>query len=413
MEWPRAHLVKVAEIIMGQSPPGDTYNNHRDGLPFFQGKADFGDRHPTTRKWCSTPNRIAESGDILLSVRAPVGPTNVASERCCIGRGLAAIRAHRSSLDQGYLRLLFQRLEPTLSLRGHGSTFAAIKRREVESLLVPLPPLSEQRRIVEILDQADRLRRLRAEADAKADRILPALYRKLFLVSGERWQKEALGAHLRKKKGALQSGPFGSHLHNSDFVEDGPVRVVGIDNVLDGEFSPGRDRRITEEKYLELKKYTLDVGDVLITIMGTIGRTCVFPSIDEPAICTKHVYRTQLDEHLDPEYVSASIRFAPAVRTQLGASITGQIVAGITSEDIRRLVLPIPPIELQKRFSDASSSLAVQREMWRRGGQRIERLFSNLLHHAFSGELTASWRRSHMKELLQEMEQQARALATV
>ena len=202
------------------------------------------------------------------------------------------------------------------------------------------------------------------------------------------------------------------HLHNSDFVEGGPIRVIGIDNVLDGEFSMGRNRRITEEKYRELKKYTLQPGDVLITIMGTIGRTCVFPAIDEPAICTKHVYRIQVDEHLDPQYASASIRFSPAVRSQLGASTTGQIVAGITSKGIRQLELQIPPIELQKDFAKANSALSLQRTFWRHSEQRLTRIFSNLLHRAFSGELTASWREAHMKELLQEMEQQARLLGT-
>jgi len=89
-----AKLQEVAEIIMGQSPPGDTYNETGDGLPFFQGKAEFGETCPTVKKWCNAPKKIAEAGDILMSVRAPVGPTNLASERCCIGRGLAAIRAN-------------------------------------------------------------------------------------------------------------------------------------------------------------------------------------------------------------------------------------------------------------------------------------------------------------------------------
>ena len=96
---------------------------------------------------------------------------------------------------------------------------AAINRTQLASVSVPVPALSEQCRIVEILDQADVLRRLRAEADAKAERILPALYRKMFLGSSEQWPKEPLGTHLRKKKGALQSGPFGSHFRAPDMMD--------------------------------------------------------------------------------------------------------------------------------------------------------------------------------------------------
>jgi type I restriction enzyme S subunit len=87
-----ARLGEVADIIMGQSPPGETYNQRGEGLPFFQGVADFNDRHPTPRVFCSAPSRIALPGDILLSVRAPIGRVNVADRVCAIGRGLSIIR---------------------------------------------------------------------------------------------------------------------------------------------------------------------------------------------------------------------------------------------------------------------------------------------------------------------------------
>ena len=180
MDWPHVRLSDIAQIVMGQSPPGETYNEIGDGLPFFQGKADFGDQYPTPRKWCSAPIRVAESGDILLSVRAPVGPTNVTRERACICRGLAAIRGNPARVEQNYLHYFSKQTEPALSIVGQGSTFAAIKSNDIVRLKVPLPPLPEQRRIANILDQADRLRRLRDDADAKAARILPALFIKMF-----------------------------------------------------------------------------------------------------------------------------------------------------------------------------------------------------------------------------------------
>lgn len=90
--WRRGILSDVCEIIMGQSPPGETYNESGDGLPFYQGNRDFGYRFPTARVFCSAPTRYAETGDVLISVRAPVGALNIAHERCCIGRGVAALR---------------------------------------------------------------------------------------------------------------------------------------------------------------------------------------------------------------------------------------------------------------------------------------------------------------------------------
>jgi len=89
--WSRVKLPEIANITMGQSPPGSTYNPNGAGLPFFQGKADFGQRFPTIRVWCTELRKTANKGDVLISVRAPVGPTNIAEQKCIIGRGLAAI----------------------------------------------------------------------------------------------------------------------------------------------------------------------------------------------------------------------------------------------------------------------------------------------------------------------------------
>ncbi|MCK4604345.1 MAG: restriction endonuclease subunit S, partial [Deltaproteobacteria bacterium] len=88
------------KVIMGQSPPSKTYNFEEIGLPFFQGKAEFGKMFPMPKKYCSEPTRIAEKNDVLISVRAPVGPTNLANTRCCIGRGLAAIRCEQKVLPR-------------------------------------------------------------------------------------------------------------------------------------------------------------------------------------------------------------------------------------------------------------------------------------------------------------------------
>jgi len=140
-------LGHIAEVIMGQSPPGDTYNTIANGLPFFQGKSEFGRESPIAAKWCSAPKKIAAPGDILISVRAPVGPTNLADQDCCIGRGLAAIRANRTVVDRDYLWLYLRRSEDELAQKGQGSTFEAINGDDLKKLVVPLPSLDCQRQI--------------------------------------------------------------------------------------------------------------------------------------------------------------------------------------------------------------------------------------------------------------------------
>ena len=151
-------LKDCATIIAGQSPESKYYNTEGIGIPFFQGKADFGELYPTVRVYCSQPTKIAEKDDILLSVRAPVGPTNLSPGRVCIGRGLAAIRPF-SDMSLRYLLYYFRFFESQLSAKGTGTTFKAITQATIKNLDVPVPPLPDQEHIVfrieELFSQLD------------------------------------------------------------------------------------------------------------------------------------------------------------------------------------------------------------------------------------------------------------------
>ncbi|MCD6411782.1 MAG: restriction endonuclease subunit S [Thermoplasmata archaeon] len=161
--WKWVRLGEIAEIIMGQSPPSETYNTEGKGLPFYQGKIDFGEKYPTPRVYCITPSKIAETNDILISVRAPVGPVNIANNKCGIGRGLAAIRVKKSfNLYVFYWLKYFE----DKWVRG-GTTFEAITKNNLfrHKLLIPFkngkPDLEEQKRIAAYLDKiAERQRKL-------------------------------------------------------------------------------------------------------------------------------------------------------------------------------------------------------------------------------------------------------------
>src|SRR5438876_3582707 len=137
---------------MGQSPPSSEYNENGEGLPFFQGKAEFTDLFPKVRKWCTAPTKIAEAEDILLSVRAPVGPTNLAPSLCCVGRGLAAIRPAKN-IQVRYVLYAIRAYNSSLTELGTGTTFAAISGDDVRAFEIPLAPSPEQIRIVSAIEQ--------------------------------------------------------------------------------------------------------------------------------------------------------------------------------------------------------------------------------------------------------------------
>ena len=140
--WEVKALGECFNLTMGQSPPGSTYNDDGEGLPFFQGNADFGFRYPEKRRSCTAPTRVAQPDDTLVSVRAPVGAINMAWERCCIGRGVAALRHNSGSIPFTYYSI--GALQPEIQqYEQTGTVFGAITRKQFETLntVEPMPEL--------------------------------------------------------------------------------------------------------------------------------------------------------------------------------------------------------------------------------------------------------------------------------
>ena len=145
-EWPTVKLDEVAEVVAGQSPRGEYYNEVGEGIPFYQGKTEFSDvsiRIP--RVWTTETTKIAEKGDILMSVRAPVGPVNLSTERVCIGRGLASIRAIR--INRMFLFYYLKSIEDDIKGNG-GAVFDSISKTKIMRLSVPFPSPEVQEQVV-------------------------------------------------------------------------------------------------------------------------------------------------------------------------------------------------------------------------------------------------------------------------
>ena len=138
LETTAGTLKDIADITMGQSPSGSSYNEDGNGEVFYQGRAEFGYRFPTRRLYTTEPKRMAEAGDVLLSVRAPVGDLNVAYERCCIGRGLGAI--HGRNGYQSFVLYTMFALRPQLDVyNGEGTVFGSINRNALNDMLIDIP----------------------------------------------------------------------------------------------------------------------------------------------------------------------------------------------------------------------------------------------------------------------------------
>ena len=131
--WQVTTIDEDFNLTMGQSPPGSTYNEDRSGIPFYQGRKDFGFRYPTRRVYCTAPKRFAKKGDTLVSVRAPVGDINMVEEKCCIGRGVAAIRHKTGSRSYTYYAMRFLR-EDFSRYEAEGTVFGSINKTDFQTL---------------------------------------------------------------------------------------------------------------------------------------------------------------------------------------------------------------------------------------------------------------------------------------
>ena len=255
----------VAIIIAGQSPDSKYYNTKGEGLPFFQGKADFGVLYPKIRTYCSQPTKIAEKDDILLSVRAPVGPTNLSPGKVCIGRGLTAIRPS-SRICLKYLLYFFRYYEVQLQESGTGTTFKAITQNVIKNIEVPVPDLYEQERIVSKIEE------LFSGLDASVAELQTAkeklkIYRQAVL-------KEALeGDYPCVRLKEIATAFSGYAFKSKKYSSNGRYVVVKIGNVKPFRFDFSRDLTKTSEIDDNiLNKYLLKKGDCLITMTGSRGK---------------------------------------------------------------------------------------------------------------------------------------------
>lgn len=176
--WKMGKLGEIADITMGQSPDGKSLNENDDGITFFQGRAEFGCRYPTKRLSTTEPKRMAKMGDVLLSVRAPVGDLNIALEDCCIGRGLAAIRSKLNA--QSFMYYLLKTKKPEFDLyEGAGTIFGSINKDSLHGLLAFSPDVETLGRFEDLASSFDKMyheRELESRAlAATRDALLPKL----------------------------------------------------------------------------------------------------------------------------------------------------------------------------------------------------------------------------------------------
>lgn len=340
--YPIKKLQDCATIIAGQSPESKYYNTTGEGIPFFQGKADFGELYPKVRVYCSSPTKIAQYNDILLSVRAPVGPTNLSPGTVCIGRGLAAIRPD-DSLDLKYLLYYFRYFETQLSAKGTGTTFKAINQKLIKNLEIPIPPLNEQSRIVahieELFSELDK-----AVGTLKTTKEQLEVYRQAVLKDAF----SCLPETVEMDKIADMIDPQPSHRTPPEYKNGIPYIGIGDIDYQNKKINFEDARKVSPEVLDEhLHRYTIHKGDFVMGKIGTIGKPYKIPDEQNYALSANVILIQPNKEKIYPEFLFW--QFSSSLVTKqltLGAKATSQPAFGIK----KARLLSIKICELEKQF---------------------------------------------------------------
>jgi type I restriction enzyme S subunit len=399
MAWPH---VRLGDLMLEAKPGFASGHDVDQGMFQFrmnnltrEGRLDLSKRRrvpPDTKK---INTYLLRPGDILFNAtNSPelVGKSAYIAaldEPAVFSNHFLRLRSRTNNLDPRFLSRWLQLEWQRGLFRSRARQWvnqATYGREALLDLLVPLPPIGEQRRIASVLDEVDGLRAKRQVSLAVIDALAESIFMEVASSNSE-WPTQSIEALSAGRPNSIRTGPFGSQLLHSEFV-DGGVAVLGIDNAVQDHFVWARPRFITHKKFDQLRRYQVYPGDVLITIMGTCGRCAIVPDDVPLAINTKHLCCISLDrEKCQPEFLWSCIKYQPRVRRQLGATARGAVMPGLNAGLIKAVQIPVPPIEVQRSVVARMEQAQALRGSVRQSEAELDDLFSALQRRAFAGQL--------------------------
>ena len=371
---------------MGQSPDSKSYNEAKEGIPFFQGNADFGERYPITRVWCNAPTKIAQKDDILISVRAPIGALNYAKETCCIGRGLAAITPNKTKVSTEFIFWLLKGKNNELNSLGTGSTFKAISKKVLEETKVPDISLEKQTAYSNILEKLYFIITHRRTQLEKLDLLVKARFVEMFgdPFDTTKWT-------VKKLKDVSVSMIDGSNIDTKYYEVNGDVLFLRIQNVWKNEFklddSVYISQEINEKYYYDT---SLKNGDLLITKIGryytrdsSLGRVSVYRGKDNSANYSNNIMCVRLSNSMNSEFTNILLNLDDYQSFIKRTSKGGTDKRALSKSLIGSYPIIVPPLELQTQLADFvkqvdKSKVAVQKEL-----DKAQMLFDSLMQEYF------------------------------
>lgn len=341
-------LDQIAEVTMGQSPDSSSYNSVGKGIPFYQGKTEFTDKYigqPST--WCTSPTRIAKENDILMSVRAPVGNVNIATEECCIGRGLSSIRPQNGFNSEFIFEALEQKKEE-LENKATGSTFKAINKDIVLSIQIPNTSISIQKEYSNFVKQIEKSKFLLQQILKKLELLKKSRFIELFGSTDLSLQKDDWVEI--KNIGEVVSGSTPKTTNESYWGGENkwitPAELSSNTYVI-----TKTDRYLTDEgvKSCSLRKLPKDT--VLLTSRAPIGKVAIAGT---EMYCNQGFKNIICNEKIRPKYLFYLLKNNVRYLEYLGRGATFKEISKSIVENVK---IPLFPLQDQDRFIEFAEQI--------------------------------------------------------
>ncbi len=328
-------LGDVCEVISGQSPESEFYNDKGNGMPFYQGRTEFGEIFIGEPKiWTTKITRIAIKDDILMSVRAPVGPVNIATQEICIGRGIAAIRPNEK-IQRNFLFYFLRSVEDKIKGSG-GAVFDSINRNQIMDLPIPLPPLSIQQ---EIVNKIEGWQKIIDGAKQVVENYKPQID-----INPE-WE-------MVKLEDVCENITDGKH-GDCEPENNSGYYFISAKDLKDGRIDYSDARQITGIDFLDSHKRTkLEVGDVLLSNSGSIGKLAL---VNDSGIASKTTFQKSvaiLKPKKDKIKDIYLFHYLEAKIDDLKRLSDGSTQKNLLLRDIRDFQIAIPSISTQQQIVD-------------------------------------------------------------
>ncbi len=388
--WEWASVEDVCDVMLGQSPPGSSYNQVGQGVPFLQGKAEFGDTFPTIKKWTTEPKKFAQTDSVLVSVRAPVGPTNVAPLECAIGRGLASLKP-RGEIPASYLLWAMRHSEGELVRQATGSTFEAITGKQLRSHVLPVAPLPQQQQIVAAIEE--HFSRLDA-VEAAQHRIIrrvkvlkSSLLSEAFGTNGDLppgWGQKTIGEVAQVQLGRQRSPQHHSGPQMRPYLRSANVTWEGVclDDVKEMNFDDA-----------DFETYRLEPGDLLLNEAsgspGEVGKPVVWDGEVENCCFQNTLLRVRSTE-VNIRYLYWYC-FASALSGRFGDAGRGVNIRHLGKGGLAQFPIPVAPSDQQGQIAAQLDQQFEQTKRLEQAAQevlnRVAALRQAVLAQAFAGKL--------------------------